>query len=92
LRKHPNAKKSAGKVDVSVESEPEPVHIMSRKQFIYEVDVTRSDSHKKKFKTGFYSVALDAAMPTAESKSRHIGYMHEVSCLLSVTTSKMYRQ
>ena len=47
MRKHPNAKKSAGKVDVSVESEPEPVHIMSRKQFIYEVDVTRSDSHKK---------------------------------------------
>jgi len=49
-------RKPAGKVGVSAELEPQPVHIMTS-----EADETRPELHAK-VQAGFVSVALDAAI------------------------------
>ena len=54
-------RKPAGKVGVSAELEPQPVHMMTIKQLVCEADETRPEPHAK-VQTGFVSVALDAAI------------------------------
>jgi hypothetical protein len=84
LRKHTNThthtkRKSAGKVGVSAELEPQPVHIMTIKQLVYGADETRPEPHAKVY-AGFVSVTLDAAIRSDERRCKHT-HMHAVSCL-----------